>query len=441
MFYLELKLQGMGKIILLLCWSFFILLNTKAVAQERNLDDVINLIETGKYEEVHQSVDNLMQEDDPLTRGKAMRIKGQAYQASRDLDQAEKWLKEAIDLNGSIYNREEMAYSLYYLGRTYAFKGDFDKALYNAEFASFLAKEMNNQRLELKINGLLSWTYYMTDQSFNRILDHEMRQFQVVSSVGTELEKAFNYNNFGYTLTIVGMADLDSAISLMEYARAVNAVKEGNNGRWHTLMNLTWQYRLKGDLKKSIEYGEQAFNQSMAIEDRHAIVETAFQLGESLTLSGAIDKAEKYYDIGLEWRGDEKDRDRYVFDVYYAMYLWRKGKKNQAIESLKTAVEYLVNSEVFYEMHGRAILAQYLEAEGSEDEANEQLMFIEKPRNNYISYETRCIAAITRARLLAKKGEPKTALQLLQSWELFMEQMGADLLSNSVKRELELMKQ
>ena len=321
-------------------------------------------------------------------------------------------------------NKTGEAESLYILSRASAMSGAFEAAREYAEEGARLSRDMGNDSLEYRLNNMISWSFFVLGVDIHKILKHEERQLQLVDQLDDENAKANTYNNYGYDATVAGTIELDKAIEYAQFANDYYARTEAHQGRWYTLMNLTWQYRLKNDLDKSEEYGLLSAKQALTDEDRHAIVEANSQLAETYLAKGAIEKAEPYYKDGLKWRADINDRDGYVFDVYYARYLWETDQRMEAIEMLLQAVEFLEQSEVFYEMHGRALLAEYCEKEGNLDMAREQIEIIEKPRNNFISFETRCMAALVKKKI-ASDDEKDAAEANIQDHLIQAHEIGA----------------
>jgi len=150
-----------------------------------------------------------------------------------------------------------------------------------------------------------------------------------------------------------------------------------------------------------------------------------------------LSDAKTYYKTGLEWRGEKEDRDSYVFDVYYSKFLWETGNRKEAIGRLEKAVEFLQTSEVFYEMHGRALLASYYWENQNILLIENQLKIIEEPRNSYISLETKCLAAQVKAKMLAKSSKKSMAVALMESWLGQVKEIGAEQLVKSVENTLE----
>lgn len=367
----------------------------------------------------------------PLQNSLFPYIKNTAYEKlarlhllKRELEQAFDRAEQALGKNREIHHENGMVYCYYLMGVAKARQGAFEEAKKWSRQGAALARKIGNRQLEYHLNNTLSWAYFSNQESFDHILEHETRQFHLVNEMGDEMKKAGVYNNLAYDHTVAGRIPLDSAISLQKYANDVYARQEGNNGRWYTLMNLVWQHRLKGEYEQSAAYAKMSVDQALAIEDRHAVIEAAFQYGETLLAQGKIDEAGQYYDLGLQWRTEEEDRDAYVFDVYYANYLWATGEEKQAIERLEDAVQFLTTSEVFYEMHGRALLAKYYLEWGRLEKAREQLGMIESPRSDYIAFESRWIAAQVRAALLEKEGNTEAAEALRRNYGVWVRKLG-----------------
>ncbi len=369
-----------------------------------------------RYSETIELNEPLVSADNPKTQIKALRMSAQIHLIEKDPGLAIKKLDEALALSRTTFNQEEEILSLYHLARAYSQTNSSDLARQHAENAALLAQIFGDKELEYRMRNFLVYTYFMAETDFYKTLSQQTHLFHLINSVGSEQQKAAVYNNLGYDLTVAGSVPVDSTMSLMNFANTHYAKMEENNGRWYTLMNLTWQYRLKYDLESSLKYGKMALTQALIEEDRHAVVETAFQLGETLMELGNLDAAAGQYQIGKSWRGEIDDRDGYVFDVYYSKFLWTSGQKKEAIKLLEEAVDWLKQSEVFYEMHGRSLLASYYLENGQIEAANQQLKILNNPRHNYISLETRCISAITNAKILKKRGRNKLAESLLNSW-------------------------
>ena len=333
--------------------------------------------------------------------------------------------EKAFALNAEVKNKKGLANCLYLQSVVKARQGAFEEAKQMAVEGAYLAREAGNRSLEYSLNNIKSWTYFETGENFNVVLENEARQVQLVSFINNKSRKADVYNNLGYDLTVAGSVHLDSAIALMQFANDTYAENEGHQGRWYTLMNLVWQYRLKGDYEKSAHYANLSVKQALSSNDRHAIIEACFQFGETLIVMGNTNSAGDYYQTGLEWRGDAQDRDSYVFDVYYANYLWVTGQRETAVKRLEEAVQFLSGSEVFYEMHGRALLAKFYFELQEFEKTEQQLEAIAKPRGDYFSLEAKTIAASTEAQLLKKTNRTEMANNLIYSYFTQAEYTGA----------------
>ncbi|WP_299530455.1 hypothetical protein [Ulvibacterium sp.] len=367
---------------------------------------------------------------------------GEAYklkdEASVSLDAEE--YPQAIDkarLAKTIFEKNKdtlgIVESLYIMARASALSGDFEHAIPYGEKGKKLCLLKENYAMEYKINNTLSWAYFALDKDFFKILEHQERQLYVVNQLEDEGAKASAYNNYGYDTTVSGSIALDSAITLMQFANNHYAKTENNKGRWYTLMNLTWQYRLKNDLEKSAYFGKLSAKRAKEDNDRHAIVEANTNFGETLLHQNKLEEAAPYYVEALKWAEQNQDRDKYVFDVYYSRYLWQKGDKAEALKLLKKAITFLETSEVFYEMLGRAFLATYSYETNDYDEAKKQLAVFENPRSEYISVEARILAKLVEAKMLFT-ADRKRARVLLEDASKQLRRIGAKQLLNLVQQ-------
>ncbi|MDH3697068.1 MAG: hypothetical protein OEQ81_00285 [Flavobacteriaceae bacterium] len=341
--------------------------------------------------------------------------------------------KNALELYKGISDTIGIIESNYIIARTSALSGDFDNAVLYGEAGSDLCKNIENYPLEYKLNNILSWAYFTFGKSFDESFEHNIRQLFVVEKLGDDNAKAMVYNNYGYDATVSGTLPLKKAIEYMKFANDYYAKTEKNNGRWNTLMNLTWQHRLINDLEASEKYGRLAVQQAEIDKDRHAIIESNSNLGETLLIQNKIEEAKPLYERGLYLSKQKDDRDKYVFDVYYSKYLWETDKSSEAISLLKNAIDFLENDEIFYEMLGRAFLAEFYLLKGQLDKVEEQLIKFKNPRANYFSQEAKVIACLAEAKITVTKDKEK-ALNILNSKLQELDKSGAELLKKRLLR-------
>lgn len=359
-------------------------------------------------------------------RGEAYKLRDEASV----LLEAEQY-PQAIDKAGlakTIFEKNQdtlgIMESLYLMARASALSNSFENAITYGEKGKQLCLLRENYSLEYKINNTLSWAYFALDKDFSKILEHQKRQLHVVDHLEDESAKASAYNNYGYDTTVSGSIALDSAITLMRIANDLYARTENSKGRWYTLMNLTWQYRLKNELEQSAYFGKLSAKQAKEDKNRHAIIEANANLGETLLCQNKLNEAVPYYEEALQWAEQNEDRDKYVFDVYYSRYLWQKGDRANAIRILKKAIKFLETSEVFYEMLGRAFLATYSYEINDYDEAKKQLEVFENPRSEYISLEAKTLAKVIEAQLL-NATDSEGAKELLNDTSEQLKRIGA----------------
>ncbi|WP_430967370.1 tetratricopeptide repeat protein [Spongiimicrobium sp. 2-473A-2-J] len=347
--------------------------------------------------------------------------------------------KKALELNEQTQDTLGMVESLYLITRGSAFSGNFKDAVIHGERASALCKEKTYYEVEYKINNMLSWSYFDLEADFRKAMVHQKRQLFVVNQLNDDAAKALVYNNYGYDGTVAGTIPLEEALKYSEFANEYYAKTENNNGRWYTLMNLTWQHRLMANFEKSEQYGKLSVNQADQDKDRHAIIEAYTNLGETYLTQEKIKEATPLYTGGLEISQEKEDRDKYVFDIYYSKFLWMTGEKEKAISILKQAIAFLETSEVFYEMLGRAYLAEFYSQKNEDDMAMEQIQIIEHPRNNYISFETKCLMAMVKAKIMSKKNQNGNTASILESYRLRSDSIGTKLLTESIRKVIEML--
>ena len=403
------------------------ILQAKAKVASENYDIAIRILS------------NLLSHNSPYVQVKVCLELGKARIKQNNLATALADLKKGLDLAVEIKHHKAIAEICYQMSLTYARSGNFDAAIPLISIGTSSSRLIGNKMLEYRLNNILDWSYFSTGASFSKSLELEARQFELAKKIRQEQVIADVYNNLGYNLTVSGTASLDSTSQLMKRANGIYAKSENTDGRWYTLMNLVWQHRLMGDYKSSAKYGIQSVQQARSINDRHAIIESAFQLGETYIALGQIDEAAKYYDEAKKWAGTEMDRDRYVNDVYLAHFLWESGEnKLEVIKMLEGAISFLKKGEVFYEMQARALLAKYYFRLGQKDLSIEQLAIFEKPRSNYIAFESRILASLTKSEILIQDGQVLKAKALLNSYLIQATQINAKMLESEILKALKL---
>ncbi|MEQ9008945.1 MAG: hypothetical protein RLP12_13740, partial [Ekhidna sp.] len=242
-------------------------------------------------------------------------IKSKSFAAAIDTAQI------ALELFEKEQDKTGQAEMYFHLARASAMHGNYQEAKRYGENGSVLAKEIEDLQLEYKINNILSWSYFSLGMGFEETIDHQNRQLKIVNQLNDEAAKAMIYNNYGYDATVSGLVHLDSAIKHMKWANDYYGKQENTHGRWYTLMNLCWQHRLKNELETSKAYGMHSLSQAKADSDRHATIEAATNLSETLIVLQNLEEAgEKLKEVN-ELANEQEDRDRYLYDIYYAHYL------------------------------------------------------------------------------------------------------------------------
>jgi len=341
--------------------------------------------------------------------------------------------EDALSIYQSLSDTLGLANSYYFLARASALSSNFNNAVKYGVKGSEICKNILNFEVENRINNTLSWAYFELGKGFDETFDHQQRQLFVVEQLDDDTAKASVYNNYGYDGTVSGKISLDKAMHYSKIANDHYAKSENNNGRWYTLMNLTWQHRLINDLVESEKFGRLSVAQAEADSDRHAIIEANTNLGETLLLQNKIDEAKPLYERGLELNSQLKDRDKFVFDLYHAHYMWLTGEKDKSIGTLKAAIEFLEGSEIFYEMMARAFLAKFSFERNDLVEAKNQIAIFKKPRANYFSEEARMMVALVESQIIAMNNT-KEAIDFLKLKNSELNSSGAHLLKSNISK-------
>lgn len=398
--------------------------------ESASIQKASQFIDLSEFEEADKILMKLKKSQNPTTAAQAHRLSAQIFMNSREFNESINSARKALELSTLIEDRYEQSMCYYLLSRSFAMQSQFDSAKSIGKKGSSLARHNGFSAIEYDINNILDWSYFMLNEDFNVILVHEERLYETANNND---QKANIRNNLGYNLTVSGTAPLDSVSNLILFANDHYAQVEDNEGRWYTLMNMTWVHRLQGKLKSSMEYGRKSAKQAIEDDDRHAIVEANFQWAESLFVSGNKEKADSLYNATKEIAYSDNDRDRYVFDVYYQYHKWRsKQHDDETVEKLSEAINFLSETEVFYEMVGRVALAEILFYEEKYELAMKEIAMIETPRHNYISFEIKCLAALLKSRLMTLEGSHMIAKELLDNWASLTKRIGANYLTKKV---------
>ncbi len=344
--------------------------------------------------------------------------------------------KEALEIYENSSDTLGLIESNYLIARASALSGDLGLALEYGKKAGHLIQTTGNYTLEYKINNLLIFAYSSIGADIKENLDCQKRQIYVVEQLNDDEAKAMVYNNYAYDGTVAGTLHLDSLIDYSKFANDYYAKTEKNYGRWYTLMNLTWQYRLQHDFINSEKYGWLAVAQAEIDKDRHAIIEANTNLGETLLVQHKLEKAHALYERGLVLSDQKADRDKYVFDVYYSRYLWLIGKQQEAISILKTAIDFLKTDEIFYEMLGRAYLSEFSFKIKDIEESRNQLTFFKNRRADFYSLESKTIVSMIEAQLLLAQDADK-AIKILKAAYDELEVSGSNLYKYKISNLIE----
>ncbi len=311
---------------------------------------------------------------------------------AKEYGDAKVLMDQIVEIERGIQDAERLINALYLATRSSALSGNFQEAIKYGNEGTSLSRLRSDMLNEYRIGRLLSWSYFETQQDFEKTLEHGKRQVYLVDHLDNDEYKARTYNNYGYDCTVAGTIPLDDLLKYQHFANDYYAKENGNQGLWYTLMNLTWIYRLKGHLASSEKYGRLSVAQAKADNDWHAISEANTNLAETYLELEKADLAESLYTEALDWDGEKEERDEQVFNVYFGKYLWNKNRDLQAISLLEEAVKFLETGEVFYEMMGRLHLANIYAQTSRIEDAKVELNRIQEPRHGYISFEVRAKA-------------------------------------------------
>lgn len=333
---------------------------------------------------------------------------------------------ETANATSSIPDSVEQAWEMVSAGQHAEAEQAADKLL--EEAISNKDMEQEYKALNLKIA-----LQYIQNKYTPQVLQKEQQLEAIALKLGDEERIAAVSNNLGYDLLVAGKAPVKDIIPRLERANSYYASEEKNDGRWYTLMNLTWAHRLAGDLPLSRSYGLKSVYAAESIEDRHAIIETCINLAETLMLEGKQEQASKYFAQAQALAEQTPDRDKYVFDVYFARYLLANKQAAKAIDLLAAAIPALENVEIFYAAMGQAVLAEARYASGDVAAAETLADAVMQATDKFVSRDTIVAVTLVKAKVLKERGQQAEADKVLATLKLSLETFASPLLNDTLK--------
>jgi len=280
--------------------------------------------------------------------------------------------------------------------------GEYAKAKAAGQHLLELSIENKDVDLQYQSLGLLNAVAFTRNEYSDEVLERELLQEKLAFQLNDAARIAGISNNLAYDLMVTGKAPLGEIIERMKLANSYYAKEEKTQGRWYTLMNLTWAYRLAGDSEKSLAYGKLAIAEAEKINDRHAIIETNIVQAENYLLESQEGLAEPLFDAAKTSAGDNVDRDFYVFGVYYAKLLISQGKLDDAQTIANASLAGLTDVEVFYASLAMLRIAEINLLKENFEEAIEHAQKIVDMRGNFVSREA-YVSAVNILRKIYKR--------------------------------------
>jgi tetratricopeptide (TPR) repeat protein len=252
-----------------------------------------------------------------------------------ELDKAEEYCQQALEINREIGNRLGEAETMRTLGFIYEELGDLDKAEEYYRQALEINREIGNRLGEAQDLGNLGFVYYVT-RRLEKAEEYYQQALEIDREIGNRLGEAETMRTLGFIYEELG--DLDRAEDY--FKRALEADREIGNRRYEAfdLEALGFVYEQRDALQKAEERHGEALEIFRETGDRREEARELENLGDVYLQRGELEKAEEYLQQALEIHrevGDsigEAQALGHLGDVYY-----QRGDIDKAIEYLQQA--------------------------------------------------------------------------------------------------------
>jgi len=272
------------------------------------------------------------------------------YSAKGDLDQALKYLQDALKIDKEIGYRQGEANALGNIGLIYSDKGDLDQALKYHQEALKIEKDIGDRQGEAIDLGNIGLIYRDKGN-----LDQAQKYFQdalkIDKEVGYRQGEASQLGNIGLIYRDKG--DLDQALEYLLEALKVHKEVGYGQGEAKSLSYIGLIYRAKGDLDQALKYLQDALKIDKDIGYSKGEASQLCNVGLICSDNGDIDQALKYHQDALKIDKDIGYRQGEASQLCNIGLIYReKGDLDQALKYLQDALK--IDKEIGYR-HGQAV--------------------------------------------------------------------------------------
>lgn len=221
---------------------------------------------------------------------------GLCYSSLGRYDKAIEYYQRALELDGELNARGDIAVTMANLGTVYSNKGDIRRAIEYQEHALEIFKELGFRRNEGITVSLLGQNYHTLGQP-EKAADCYHEALQIAREVGNLVGEGVCLSNLGNIYYDMGFP----AKALDAYQQALRIAREVGDRRSEggNLNNIGNIYSSLGDLPKSLEYYDQALSIAREIGDRASEGYRLANIGDLYTLLGNYDKGIEYHQQAL----------------------------------------------------------------------------------------------------------------------------------------------
>jgi tetratricopeptide (TPR) repeat protein len=262
----------------------------KFVEAERCYKDALSISE-------RQDLQHVYEKDTAQIRGTALESIGRIFWAKGDLDQALKYLEDALEIDRQIGYKQGEANALGNIGIISRDKGDRDQALKYLEDALEIHKQIGCKQGEANQLGNIGFIFSIKgdlDQALKYLED----ALEIDRQIGCKQREADDLGSISIIFRDKG--DLDQALKYLEDALEIDRQIGYKQGEANAIGNIGLLFRAKGDRDQALKYHKDALEIHRQIGYKQGEAIDLGNIGLLYSDKGDLDQALKYHKDALD---------------------------------------------------------------------------------------------------------------------------------------------
>jgi tetratricopeptide (TPR) repeat protein len=262
---------------------------------------------------------------------------GLIYRDKGNLDDALKYLQDALEIFKEINYRQGEAADLGNIGLIYHLKGDLIDALKYLQDALEIHKEIGDREGEAASLTNIGLIFY-SKGDLDTALKYHQDSLKIVKEIGYRLEEAACLSNIG--LIVKDKGDLDDALKYYQDALKINQEIGYRQGEAIQLGNIAEISLYKGAVDNALKYFQDALKIDREIGYRQGEANQLGNIGLIFKIKGDLDNALKYHQDALEIHREIDSRFGEALDLGNIGLIYKdKGKLDNALKNLHDALK------------------------------------------------------------------------------------------------------